>query len=81
MDGKFTDSITSPSDPLEGAHAHAINTRPSFLPRGTGLEATHTYGVAVLYLQFKESYGLLTFTHMKWSHLRFMKPWLHTYNI
>ncbi len=27
--GKFTDS---PSDSLEGAHAYAINTRPSFLP-------------------------------------------------
>ncbi len=34
MDGKFTDSITSPSDSLEGAHAHAINTRPSYLPKG-----------------------------------------------
>ncbi len=39
MDGKFTDSVASPSDSLEGAHAHAINTRPSFLPRGAGSEA------------------------------------------
>ncbi len=36
MDGKFMDSVASPSDSLEGAHAHAINARPSFLPRGVG---------------------------------------------
>ncbi len=29
----------SPSDSLIGAHAHAISTRPSFLPRGAGSEA------------------------------------------
>ncbi len=40
IDGrKFTDSVASPSNSLEGAHAHAINTRPSFLPRGAGSEA------------------------------------------
>ena len=33
------DSVASPSDSLERAHAHAINTRPSFLPRGAGSEA------------------------------------------
>ncbi len=43
MDGEFTDSVASPSDSLEGAHAHAINTRPSFLPRGAGSEARHTH--------------------------------------
>ncbi len=39
MDGKFKDSVASPSDSLEGAHAHAIKTRPSFLPRVAGSEA------------------------------------------
>ncbi len=39
MDGKFTDSVASPSDSLEGVHVHAINTWPSFLPRGAGSEA------------------------------------------
>ncbi len=43
MDGKFTDSVASSSDSLEGVHAHAINTRPSFLPRGAGSEARHTH--------------------------------------
>ncbi len=33
---RFTDSVMSPSDSLDGAHAHAINTRP---PRGAGSEA------------------------------------------
>ncbi len=36
MDGKFTDSVASPSDSLERVHAHSINTRPSFPPRGAG---------------------------------------------
>ena len=43
MDGKFTDSIMSPSDSLEGVHAHAINTRPSYLPKGgLGLSVVYT---------------------------------------
>ncbi len=37
MDSKFMDSVANPSDSLEGAHA--INTRPFFLPRGAGSEA------------------------------------------
>ncbi len=37
MDGKFTDNVVSPSDSLEGAHAHAINnTRPFFTQEGLG---------------------------------------------
>ncbi len=40
MDGKFTNSVASPSNSLEGAHVHAINTRPSFLPRGAESEAS-----------------------------------------
>ncbi len=40
MAGKFTDSIASLRDSLEGARVHAINTRPSFLPRGAGSETS-----------------------------------------
>ncbi len=46
MDGKFTDRIASPSDSLEGAHVHAISTRPSFLPRGAGSEAKVDHDMA-----------------------------------
>ena len=42
-DGKFTDSIASLSDSSEGALSHAINSRPSFLPRGAGSEASKLY--------------------------------------
>ncbi len=44
IDGrKVYDSLASPSDSLEGADAHAINIRPSFLPRGAGfLLASHS---------------------------------------
>ncbi len=47
MDGKFTNSVASPSDSLEGAHAHAINTRPSFLPRGSTVSVTAGKGAVV----------------------------------
>ena len=38
---RWMESLASPSDSLDGAHAHAINTRPSFLPRGAGSEEKH----------------------------------------
>ncbi len=47
MDEKFTDSVASPSDSLEGAHAHAINTRPSFLPRRATVSVTTGKGAMV----------------------------------
>ncbi len=43
MDGKCTDSVASPSDSLEGAHVHAINTRPFFFPRGAGSEVRYNH--------------------------------------
>ncbi len=46
------DSVASTNNSLEGGHAHAINTRPSFLPRGAGSEArfhsiSNTYSTCV----------------------------------